>query len=171
MDELHFSVANNADGYEEAIERLGQRLTVWTVGERVRYLVELALEEMLTNIIRYAFPEAGAHAIDIGMQLQSGTVSLTFEDGGRAFDPTQRDASSAGGALDTATLGGRGILMIRTLARSMRYERRDGRNRLELVIDRGTPGTTGPPENAQPIRAASSTKGNTMSEMETQVPG
>ena len=64
------------------------------------------------------------------------TSGLTFEDGGLAFDPTERDASAAGGALDTATLGGRGILMIRTLARSMRYERRDGRNVLELVIDR-----------------------------------
>ena len=37
MDELHFTVANSADGYEQAIERLGQRLTAWNVGERVRY--------------------------------------------------------------------------------------------------------------------------------------
>jgi anti-sigma regulatory factor (Ser/Thr protein kinase) len=135
MDELKFCIDNTADGYELATQLLGQRLTAWKVGERVRYVVELALEEMLTNIIRYAFLDGGTHVIEIRMRREPGTVRLEFEDGGRAFDPAERDASAAGGALDTATIGGRGILMIRNLTRSMRYERRDGRNHLELVID------------------------------------
>jgi anti-sigma regulatory factor (Ser/Thr protein kinase) len=139
MDELHFSVANSADGYEQATQILGQRLTAWDVSERVRYIVELALEEMLTNIIRYGFPEAGTHSIDIRLELEGHAVRLTFKDDGRAFDPTERDASAAGGGIEVATVGGRGILMIRKLARSMRYERQDGRNVLELVIDREAP--------------------------------
>jgi anti-sigma regulatory factor (Ser/Thr protein kinase) len=140
-DDLRVTVASTPAGCSEVTRLVAQRLTAWAVGDRPRYIVELVLEEILTNITRHAYANTVAGQIDVHLQRRPETIVLAFEDSGPAFDPTRRDASPAGGALETATIGGRGILMVRNLTQSMRYERCNGQNRLELVI-----GLEPPPE-------------------------
>lgn len=160
LGELHITVPGTPAGCADATRVLTARLTTWAIADRARYVVELALEEILTNIVRYAYA-AQAGPIDVHMRRDPDTLVLAFEDAGRPFDPTLRDASPAGGALETATVGGRGILMMRNLTESMRYERRGDRNRLELVIASTVP-SPALPETAAPraesAQPASSTK-------------
>jgi anti-sigma regulatory factor (Ser/Thr protein kinase) len=132
--ELRLSVGNNADGYRHGFERVDERLTAWGVGGRARYVVELVFEEVMTNIMRHGLPAAEAHQIGIRMSSRGDKIVLAFDDAGVEFNPALRAPSSTDGSLETATIGGRGIAMIRKLAHSMRYERRDGRNHLEVVI-------------------------------------
>jgi len=149
--DLRVTVPSTPAGCADATRLLTTRLTTWATTERARYIVELALEEVLTNIARYAYA-AHTGSIEVCMQRRSDTLVLAFEDAGRPFNPTERDASPAGGTLETATVGGRGILMMRNLTQSMRYERRGDRNHLELVIANSLPSP------ASPATAASSAK-------------
>jgi serine/threonine-protein kinase RsbW len=102
--------------------------------DRVIYRLELILEEILGNIIRYAFTGLSSATIALVATVVARDVVLTFEDCGKPFDPV--DAPEPGRRAETGAgkVGGWGISLVRRFADRMYYQRRDGRNLLEIRI-------------------------------------
>lgn len=100
---------------------------------KLAFNFNLALDELLTNVISYAFEPGTAHEIAVRLAVAGGQVTAELEDDGPAFDPlTQAPAPVLDGDLDDRPVGGLGIHFVKTMMDSVRYERRDGRNRLTL---------------------------------------
>ncbi len=97
------------------------------------FKVNLALEEIFTNIVRYGYADSREHEIVIGVDVRAGTVVVTVEDDGREFDPLQTPEVDVAAPLEARPVGGLGIHLVRHLLDGVRYERRDGRNRLTLI--------------------------------------
>ena len=99
---------------------------------------ELCLDELVTNVVRYAYAGADAdgtpHAITVAVDRSAAGVEITVEDGGLPFDPTAAPLPALPHTLDEAVPGGRGLLLVRSIAPRLRYERRDGANRVTLVF-------------------------------------
>jgi anti-sigma regulatory factor (Ser/Thr protein kinase) len=90
----------------------------------------IVVEELVENALTYG---ARPGDVDIVLELSfaSGRLSLVLEDAGATFDP--RDAPEP--ALPRAGDGGGvGLAMVRAWSEVVSYERRGGRNRLELRI-------------------------------------
>ncbi len=68
------------------------------------------------------------------MELANSSVMVVIEDSGRAFDPTQVPPPPKPRSIEEARIGALGIHLMRSFASEMRYERRDGRNRLTLTF-------------------------------------
>ena len=102
------------------------------VGGRGRYALRLVLEELLTNIAKYA---GAPGAVGVRVETVSGTIRVRVDDDGAAFDPTTGVDSPAPTSLDAARVGGLGLRMVRASARSLRYRREGGRNIVEADID------------------------------------
>jgi two-component sensor histidine kinase len=49
--------------------------------------LQVALDEIVSNVIRYAWPEAGAHEIEIRTTVRDDGVEVEIIDDGRMFDP------------------------------------------------------------------------------------
>lgn len=94
------------------------------------FAVQTCLEEAVANIIMYS----GSVGQDIALELAASgpDVLATIEDNGRSFDPTTFSPPSQPASLGEVRVGKLGIHLIRNLASEMRYERRNGRNRLTL---------------------------------------
>ena len=136
-DELRFAIDANLDGFGHAVRLIGERMDQWNVTERARYIVDLALDEMLTNIVRYAYTDGNPpkeHAIDLVLRRSGDDLLLTLEDDGRPFDPTTATPKPMSTSLEEATIGGRGIAMVRKMAKAMHYERRNHRNILTITV-------------------------------------
>lgn len=101
---------------------------------RTIYRLELILEEVLGNIIRHAFTSLPPAAIVLVATVAARDVVLTFEDRGKPFDPL--DVPEPDRRTDTGAtkVGGWGISLVRRFADRIYYERRDGRNLLEIRI-------------------------------------
>jgi len=95
---------------------------------------ELCANEVFANLCAHAFPAGGHHCITVSVAAAPGGVQLTIEDDGIAFDPTTAALPSPPQALDSARSGGYGLILLRSLAQDMRYERSGNRNRLTLVF-------------------------------------
>lgn len=95
---------------------------------------ELCVDELVTNVVRYAFPEDGGKAVTVRVERSSSGLEISIEDRGRPFDPTAALLPAMPHTLDEAVPGGRGLLLIRSIAPRLRYERRDGVNRITLVF-------------------------------------
>jgi len=102
--------------------------------------MELCLNEILTNINHYAHRESdGEREIQVTLHRQDRRLEATIEDDGLPFNPVESPEPSAPESLAQARIGGWGIPIVRALADEVRYERRDGRNRLVLLFSSAEP--------------------------------
>ena len=109
-------------------------LSETAVSPEVVYACSLALEEVVTNIIRYAHADPGAHEIRFGARLTADHVVLEFTDDGREFDPLAAKPPDLRPPPEERPIGGLGIHLVRKLAEEIEYERTGGKNRLTIRI-------------------------------------
>ena len=94
--------------------------------------LQVAMEEMATNVIFYAYPE-GTSA-DITLTAESDGKELTFvlSDSGKPFDPTAKeDADLDVNPMDREQ-GGMGILIVKNIMNEVSYERLGDMNQLTM---------------------------------------
>ena len=94
--------------------------------------LQVAMEEMVTNVIFYAYPE-GTSA-DITLLAESDGKELTFvlSDTGKPFDPTAKeDADLDVNPMDREQ-GGMGILIVKNIMNEVSYERLGDMNQLTM---------------------------------------
>ena len=107
---------------------------------RAVYAIELVLEEVLSNQFKYAFAgvegvaAGAAEPVGLSVNVTANRIELLFEDRGMAFDPLQAPAPPSARSIEEARVGGLGLSLVRQYTHLAHYERRDGGNRLTLVI-------------------------------------
>lgn len=102
------------------------------LGSKVTHDLNLALEEIVTNIISYGYADDREHEIRVVLGVQAGEVRAEVEDDGQPFDPTQVPVPDITKPLEERTVGGLGIHLVRQLIDSVAYERRGQKNFLVL---------------------------------------
>jgi anti-sigma regulatory factor (Ser/Thr protein kinase) len=131
------AMRNDLTGLKEGLNGLGAWLASHNVNTDAENRARLVFEEIVTNVIRYGFDDGGAHTIRANAQLKDGDLKLSFDDDGRSFDPTTAPAPAPDYSLGQASIGGRGLILVRAAARALDYERtKDGRNRLTVTLAR-----------------------------------
>jgi len=96
-------------------------------------LMNLALDEVLSNIVKYAYDASNNGPIDVELAYSGRRFTVTVEDAGRPFDPLTFKGPVNNGPLNSRNPGGLGILFVKRLMDSTLYKRSGGRNRLTLV--------------------------------------
>ena len=94
--------------------------------------LQLVIEEMMTNVIFYAYAE-GTSA-DITLTAESDGKELTFvlSDSGKPFDPTAKeDADTETNPMDREQ-GGMGILIVKNIMNEVSYQRLGETNQLTM---------------------------------------
>jgi serine/threonine-protein kinase RsbW len=93
--------------------------------------LNVSLDEILNNIISYAYDDAGHHDILVRLTLRGGDVEVVVEDDGKPFDPRQAPAPRL--EAKPRAQGGVGLHFVRSLTDGHEYARRDGINQLRLT--------------------------------------
>lgn len=122
-----FTVADTMAGVRAAIaefERFGRS---HGVPRAAAWRVQLAIDEILSNIVRHASPR-GPAPIAMTFSLEDGVVAVEIVDSAEAFNPLLEPAPDTTSPLDERQPGGLGISLVRRLMDETLYERRDDRN-------------------------------------------
>jgi len=102
-------------------------------GEKIS-AVELALEEVLVNIIKHAYEKSGLEdLIEINCGTDDGSLVIEIIDSGKPFDIFSVREPDIYADIDERRIGGLGIFFVKNLMDDVRYRREDGRNILTLV--------------------------------------
>ena len=120
----------------QAIESMAEFLSRQAPGAQALYHVQLAAEEIGTNIIKYGYDDQLEHRITLRVECRTDCLRLQVLDDGRPFDARQVPEPELGQSLEDRQPGGLGISLVRRLARRMDYGRRDGLNALTIEISR-----------------------------------
>jgi len=94
--------------------------------------MQVALDEVLTNIVQYAYPEPGLHDIHVAFSVYHDSIEAVVEDRGQSFDPLSVAPVDRSAPLRERRLGGLGVHFVRNLMSEVAYARVGGTNRVML---------------------------------------
>lgn len=104
--------------------------------------ITLAVEEALSNVINYAYPEGTIGSIEVDFKVKStetesnakNVLTITIADSGEAFNPLAGGTADAEQIVTSGQVGGLGIMLYQKIMDNVTYERtEDGRNILTMT--------------------------------------
>ena len=94
--------------------------------------IKLAVEEAVTNIIDYAYPNDTEDNISVTIEADESRIRFILSDSGAEFDPTGVSKADTTLTVDERPIGGLGVFLVRNLMDNINYERIDGKNILRM---------------------------------------
>jgi anti-sigma regulatory factor (Ser/Thr protein kinase) len=94
--------------------------------------LNLALEEAVSNVVLYAYPEKSGEKITISAQQIKDTLVFTISDKGTAFDPTEAPEADVTLSAEDRPIGGLGIFIVKNIMNEVTYQRINDTNVLTL---------------------------------------
>lgn len=95
--------------------------------------MRLAVEEMVVNVINYAYPENREGTVFVYADSDRKELRFTIVDSGTPFDPTAVIPASTTLDAESRPIGGLGILLARKIMDSVSYCRKENNNVLTLT--------------------------------------
>ncbi len=131
---LEFSTDNDLASIQRAMDEVDARLESRPVSDKRKYLVRLVLDELLSNIIKYAYDDQAVHRISL--KLETGVpFAWTIVDDGKPFNPLiDAPKPVLEGSLEDRPVGGLGLHLLRKLDLRLDYRREQDRNVLRVVF-------------------------------------
>jgi phosphoserine phosphatase RsbU/P len=117
------------DRFSQTLSEFGQRHGLTS---KVMHDLNLAMEEILTNIISYGYTDERDHEITVRLSAQLGEVSVEIEDDGQPFNPLEAPEPDITKPLEERKIGGLGIHLVRKLMDGVEYKRQGERNLLAI---------------------------------------
>lgn len=94
--------------------------------------IKLAVEEAVTNIIDYAYPNNIVDNISVTIEADENRIRFILCDSGAEFDPTGVSKADTTLTVEERPIGGLGVFLVRNLMDSINYERTEGKNVLRM---------------------------------------
>ena len=104
------------------------------LSDKLMFNINLVLDELMTNIISYGFPEKKEGKIHVEIEYDGvdDTLLITLRDNGVPFDPLSAKMPDLSKSVEDRPIGGLGVYFAKTFARDLRYEFKDDHNILTL---------------------------------------
>lgn len=132
MKEL--TVAAVVENLDIVTDFVNEQLEMMDCPMKLQMKIAVVIDEVFSNIAKYAYPEGGGDATVLveSVNAPSG-MTMTFIDHGLYYDPLQKEDPDITLGINERQVGGLGVLMIKKLMDDIRYEYKDGQNRLTIV--------------------------------------
>ena len=130
--EYSFELKNSLselDNLCENLEDFGQKIGL---SKKLIFEINLALDELFTNIISYGFKDEEEHIIRVTIRPQNEELSLHIEDDGIPFNPIDFETPDVASSVENCNIGGLGIHIMRKLMDKICYQRCGDKNILIL---------------------------------------
>ncbi|MEN0000517.1 MAG: ATP-binding protein [Pseudomonadota bacterium] len=98
--------------------------------------IKLCLNEIVANAISYGFPDgAQGGKIDVNLGVQEDRAVAIVTDNGIAFDPLAAPVQPPITDIETAQVGGFGLMLVRKTASQLSYKREGNQNQLTMIFE------------------------------------
>jgi sigma-B regulation protein RsbU (phosphoserine phosphatase) len=92
-------------------------------------------DELLSNIISYAYTDDDEHDIEVRMERVGKRLTVTITDDGVPFNPLMVGKPDTELSLEDREIGGLGIHLVRNLVDDACYQRRIGKNVMTMILN------------------------------------
>jgi sigma-B regulation protein RsbU (phosphoserine phosphatase) len=135
--EFFLEISNDVAEINRMNELIDRVCEEWKLDPANCHKINLALQEVVTNIINYSFPNGDKHSISIIIKLVDGKVRVTVTDDGKEFNPLEKeDPDVLDKSLEEREIGGLGIYFLKQFMDKVSYRRESGKNILTFEKNR-----------------------------------
>lgn len=127
------SVPGTDAGIRNVLRQLESFLTRDPAFEPVRADFGVALDEVVSNVVKYGYQGGSEQPVVIEVFVRPGRLEVEVIDEGEPFNPLEQQAPDTNQALDERPIGGLGIHLVKELMDDVTYRRQDGRNHLRFA--------------------------------------
>ena len=111
------------------VEEIGEELEL---DMELQMNLNLVMEEMVSNVIFYAYPEGKTAEIELVAESDGKELTFVLSDQGKEFDPTQKEDADPNINPIDRELGGMGIYIVKNIMNKVTYQRLEGKNLLTM---------------------------------------
>ena len=133
---MQYTESFSLESHISELQKLNQRVDAFaqTSGLSMSdtFGLNLSLEELVSNIIKYGGETGKTHKINILISIDRPQLEVTISDSGQAFDPTKAQTPDVSLSVEERAIGGLGVFLANKYMHSMRYQRTDTHNILHL---------------------------------------
>ena len=131
--ELTLRIPNSFDALTTAAEDTTRFLEENATSPDAVFAANLAIEELITNIVKYGYDDTDAHEIVIHLAVNNGELRIEISDDGHAFNPFDQPEPDTTLPAEERPIGGLGIHFVRNMLDDCAYCRTEGRNVVTLT--------------------------------------
>jgi anti-sigma regulatory factor (Ser/Thr protein kinase) len=103
-----------------------------SIPPETEYDLNLALDEIVTNVARYAHRDGGEHPFTLQIALSKEEFVARIEDDGMEFNPLEHPIPNLNAPLEERKEGGLGIYLVRQIMTKVEYQRIADKNVVTL---------------------------------------
>ena len=129
---LVVTLENQTDEFQRFTTALEEFGRIEAIPDSVVFQVTLAVDELFTNIVSYAYDDGESHEVRIELKTDASIIEVDVFDDGVEFDPLKTEHKIPE-SLESAEIGGHGISIIRNFMDDVSYERSGELNHLKMV--------------------------------------
>ena len=132
MKEL--TVSATIDNMSKVLSFLDKELDELNCSADFKTKINIAVDEVFSNIVNYAY-ELGNGKVNVKIDTSSDLkgVKIIFIDNGKPYNPLEREDPDINQPLESRSVGGLGILIVKKSMDDVTYEYKDSKNILTLI--------------------------------------
>ncbi len=131
--ELQLTIKNRYEDMEIVEGQFSEFAEEFGLPDAVRQSMSIVMDEMLNNIISYAYQGEVEKEIEVNFELSGRRLVTTIKDSGVPFNPFSRETPDVSESIEEREIGGLGIHMVRSLMDEFSYHRQINKNVITLV--------------------------------------
>ena len=112
------------------VEEIGEELGL---DMELQMNLNLVMEEMVSNVIFYAYPEGKHEEIELVAESDGKELTFVLSDKGKEFDPTLKEDADPNVNPMERDIGGMGIYIVKNIMNEVSYQRLEGKNLLTMT--------------------------------------
>ena len=105
--------------------------------EKTVHDIQMALDELLTNIVNYGYEDTDEHQIDVHFGVNDDTVKVEIVDDSKPYNILEKDNPDISLSMEDKPIGGLGIFLIKKLMSNVDYYTEEGKNHLVMIKELG----------------------------------
>jgi len=128
------NIKSRTSGLEIMNQQLAKLVAEWDISKDVAFSMNLALEEITTNIIDYGYKGKEDYDIVIRFTLEKHNLRIQIKDGAKEFNPLDmKTPDDLGKPLEEREVGGLGIHLVKKFTDNFSYRRSNNKNVVTLT--------------------------------------
>jgi anti-sigma regulatory factor (Ser/Thr protein kinase) len=131
-EQTNMILKNDVSELERVMSFITELCARNSIPPETEYDLNLALDEMITNVAKHAYPRGEEHHFTLQISASPEEFMARIEDDGVEFDPTAHPVPNLDAPLEERKEGGLGIFLVRQIMTSVEYQRVAGKNIITL---------------------------------------
>jgi anti-sigma regulatory factor (Ser/Thr protein kinase) len=118
------------DGVRKFFDQFGEENGL---SEKVTHDIQMALDELLTNIVNYGYEDEGEHFIDVHFEVDKENLKVEIVDDAKSYNMLEREDPDTTLSVEDKPIGGLGVYLVKKLMSHVEYYTEGDKNHFIMI--------------------------------------